>query len=188
MQVDLFAANRMTATSPVSPISLNQLPQPYDISVAVQEALRLNSPSNVETCHPSMEISLIEDSDMYEAVLTDQTSCDSLEEEIEGLLPDIISEDLLDDVWNNVTLPDLDIEGENAANMEELEQFVKYIDGEDESNEKNKTQQNQKPQYARKHFMPTPSNPTCKVELVNSDIWQRFSFVGTEMVITKNGR
>ena len=178
----------MTATGSVSPISLNQLPKPYDISVAVQQAFKLNSPSDVETCRPAMEISLIEDNDIYRGILTYRSSCDSLEKEIEGLLPDIISEDLLDDMWNNVTLPDLDVEGENAANMEELEQFVKYIDGEDESNEKNKTQQSQKPQYARRLLTPTPSSLTYKVELVNSEIWQRFSSVGTEMVITKNGR
>ena len=91
-------------------------------------------------------------------------------------------------MWNNVTLPDLDVEAENAANMEELEQFVKYIDGEDENSEKDKSQQSQKPQCARKLPTPTPSFLTCKMELVNSELWKCFSSVGTEMVITKSGR
>ena len=100
----------------------------------------------------------------------------------------IFNQDLLDDVWNNITLPDLDIEGENAANMEELEQLVRYIDGEYEKSEKNNTQQSQKPQCARKVLKQTPRYLTCKVELVNSEIWKRFSSEVTEMIITKSGR
>lgn len=177
----------MNSSDPVSPISLNQLPQPYDISAAVQQALSLNSPSDVGMCQPTMERSLIEDNDIYIPPLTDQSSCNPIENEIEDLLPDLVSEDLLDDVWNNVTLPDIDIdmEGENAANMEELEQFVRYIDGEDESNEK---EQSRKLRCTRKHLMPSPHYLTWKMQLQNLELWKGFFAIGNEMIITKNGR
>ena len=181
----------MNFTDPVSPISLNQLPQPYDISAAVQQALSLNSPSDVGMCRPTMERSLIEDNDIYIPALTDQSSCNPLEKEIEDLLPDLVSEDLLDDVWNNVTLPDIDIdmEGENAANMQELEQFVKYIDGEDESNEKEESQKSRKLRCTRsKHLMSSPQYLTWKMKLQNLDLWKSFFAIGNEMIITKNGR
>ena len=104
------------------------------------------------------------------------------EKEIGGLVRYLISEYLLvlNDLLNNVILPDLDVEEENGANMEKFEQFVKYIDGEDE--------QSQEPQCARKLLLPTPRYLTCKVKLLNSELWKCFSSVGTEMIITKSGR
>ena len=182
----------MEASRPVSPVSLNQLPQPYDISAAVQQALRLNSVEAAAYASNSRIKSCTQISE-------DQSNWHCLDnEDIEELLPQL---DLLEDVWSNVTLPDIEKDSDNSANMEELERFCKYIDGEERQEEtslhvneaemKNEEVVNSG-HTCKKGARKMASTCTCmsrySVLLENSDLWEQFAKNGTEMVITKNGR
>lgn len=166
----------MATTSPVSPISLNQLPRPYDISAAVQQALNLN---HADSC--SFNELPSRSSEDFEQ------DCECLDEEdIEQLLPEL--DMLAEDVWSDVTLPDVDKETaeDNSANMEELERFCKYIDGDEEEAPEVK-QENRKTPPSRS-CVPRGGMTNSSVALESAELWQQFSLIGTEMVITKNGR
>lgn len=168
----------MATTSPVSPVSLNQLPRPYDISAAVQQALSLKH----------TDTSNFKDFQGKPGEDFEPQECDCLdEEEIEQLLPEL---DMLENVWSDVTLPDLDkgASADNSANMEELERFCKYIDG-DEDEMPEVIKQETKPRTPARSCVPRKVSTTnYTVSLENAELWQQFSQIGTEMVITKNGR
>ena len=170
-------------SSPISPVSL---PQPYDISAAVHKALKLDL-AHVNTCQNNVQ----------EASTQKQEDISSLEPaaDIDELIPNLIGSEFLDEaVWDNVTLPEdmeTDAWGENtSANMEELERFCRYIDGDTETEEDTDEYNSpvKKRQRSGNKSMHQGSLEYAQVELVNSDLWTEFSQIGTEMVITKNGR
>lgn len=195
----------MANTSPVSPV---ELPRPYDISAAVQQALSLNVSGRQLQGDPELQESPGRSLDCS------FHRGDSLDdEEIEELLPELGM--LGEEVWTDVALPDVDTKGsitpDNSANMEELERFCKYIDGDDEGTQdlvKIKREKSNPPMSSAgaaatgKCHSRAPRKPPSlsassssssnsnnySVTLENAGLWQQFSQIGTEMVITKNGR
>ena len=189
----------MANTSPVSPV---QLPRPYDISAAVQQALSLNVAGRPLHGDPA------ELEEPPGRSLDCSFQGDSLdEEEIEELLPELGM--LGEDVWTDVALPDVDTKGsitpDNSANMEELERFCKYIDGDEDGPQdlvkikREKSNSTNPPIVTNKCLgraprktpgppSSSPSSSNYSVTLENAGLWQQFSQIGTEMVITKNGR
>jgi hypothetical protein len=170
----------MASDSPASPVSLNQLPRPYDISAAVQQALSLNSAANLSGSKQT--------EDCTEITIEESTECNLDEEEIEELLPEL---DLLEDVWNNVALPEIDKGSDNSANMEELERFCKYIGGDEEETHDEIKQEHGGLRDTRKpcsRSRKVPVQLRHNVILENAELWEQFALNGTEMVITKNGR
>ena len=185
-----------TASSPISPVNL---PKPYDISAAVHQALKLDLNTPPPTVHAVEPTNLVpkKEADVYECVSTG---------DIEELIPNVIdNSDFIDDVWDTVTLPeeivDTDAWGtENtSANMDELERFCRYIDGDTETEEELENSFNTPEKKRRdsrsKHSTGMPAAAVggsalqyLQVELVNSELWEEFNHIGTEMVITKNGR
>lgn len=188
----------MANTSPVSPV---ELPRPYDISAAVQQALSLNVAGgrSLHSDHAELE-------EQPRRSLECSFQGDSLdEEEIEELLPELGM--LGEDVWTDVALPDVDTKGsitpDNSANMEELERFCKYIDGDEEEPQDlvkiKREKSNSNPPIATNKCIAraprmtpaqssSPGSSNYSVTLENAGLWQQFSQIGTEMVITKNGR
>ncbi len=184
------------SSSPISPVNL---PQPYDISAAVHQALKLDVPPREIIVH----INTGQDQQVHDSISPD---------DIDELIPNVIdTSDFIDDVWDNVTLPeeiaDTDAWGENnSANMDELERFCRYIDGDttEEESEDSYSCSSHKLRKVdkRKRFslsMMTESShhdaaggvaalQYLQVELSNSELWEEFNMIGTEMVITKNGR
>ena len=126
------------------------------------------------------------------------------EEELEELLPDLVTGDILEEScnWENVTLPEMDTEfwnGDNSTNMADLEKFCKYIDGEEEeevvpsTNKRVTKGKAPKSKCVRQLLMPPSKSAQSKyltwhLELANASLWRKFHSIGTEMVITKNGR
>lgn len=197
-------------TDPISPVSLDLLPQPCDISAAVQQALKLDSDSSferemqsgVQSDLPGQNQSQPADESEAEKEAIDMPP----EEELEELLPDLATGDILEEScnWENVTLPEMDTEfwnGDNSTNMADLEKFCKYIDGEEEEEEmvttssKRVTKEKAPKSKCVRQLMMPPSKSTLQsryltwhMELANAGLWRKFSSIGTEMVITKNGR
>lgn len=179
------------SSNPVSPVSLNQLPRPYDISAAVQQALSLNC---VE--QPAVYSSSILGHSRMKTFTDvrgeEKGNWNCLDEEdIEELLPEL---DLLEDVWSNVTLPaEMEKSSDNSANMEELERFCKYIDGDEDE-----TSYDTDHEVKQEQIVHSSRKPKCvrkitamsryNVMLENTELWEQFALIGTEMVITKNGR
>ena len=197
-------------SNPESPESLHELPQPYDISEAVAQALRIKSsssacdessyrPARRPTKRTTSEIKERED-DVHKNV--SQTT----EEAYEDLIPELGADSLLDEVFDNLPLPDMDTDAWSEridSNREELERFCKFIGGEDEeytltssktrSRQKRAVRSPAKPDCARQLQIALPPTAVSSyahpvVELVNAQLWREFSSIGTEMVITKNGR
>ena len=203
-------------STPNSPESLHELPLPYDISVAVAQALRIKSSSSCDessnfrpaigTCptkRTTSETKEREDDAGHKNIST-------TEEAYEELIPELGTGNLLDEVFDNLSLPDMDTDAWSErmdTNREELERFCKYIGGEDEeytvtpskgrSREKRKAEGKRavqsKPDCVQQLQIALPPSAVSSyappvVELVNAHLWREFSSIGTEMVITKNGR
>ena len=178
------------ASSPISPVNL---PLPYDISAAVHQALKLDLAPEI----PKIDAQTVEQEPLE---MHDSLSSGDIEE----LMPNVIdSSDFIDEVWDHVTLPD-DTEGawgENtSANIDELERFCRYIDGDNDTEEdfensysspekRNKDRSSKFPcGVVANHGASGSALQYLQVELVNSELWEEFNQIGTEMVITKNGR
>lgn len=197
------------SSSPISPVNL---PQPYDISAAVHQALKLEVPQDDHRT-PDTSINLTKHSSTgQELEIYDSVSSGDVDE----LLPNVMdSSDFIDDVWDNVTLPeeivDTDAWGENtSANIDELERFCRYIDGDNEMDEDFEDSFSSPEKKDRNklnisnnggagigsgssashngHSKGSRSLQYIQTELVNSELWEEFNKIGTEMVITKNGR
>ena len=193
-------------SNPDSPESLLELPLPYDISVAVAQALRINSVSSTDgaaTFYPCMngprDFAVKRPANGAVDVPYKVTS-QSTEEAYEELIPDLGPENLLDEVFDNLSLPDMDPDAWSEGidtNREELERFCKYIGGDDEDrgsmlpNSKSRSRSAARIRSQAQHMHTVAAAPSYAppvVDLVNARLWQEFNHIGTEMVITKNGR
>ena len=199
-------------STPDSPESLHELPLPYDISEAVAQALRIKSSSSCDessfrpamTTRPTKRTTSEPKGREGDA---GHKNISTTEEAYEELIPELGAGNLLDEVFDNLSLPDMDTDAWSErmdSNREELERFCKYIGGEDEeytvtpskrrSREKRKAEDKRaKPDCERQLQIALPPSAVPSyappvVELVNAHLWREFSSIGTEMVITKNGR
>lgn len=195
----LIAMAYPMSSSPISPVNL---PKPYDISAAVHQALKLEIPASPTADDVPNHIEHNNTSHDQDIDIHDSTSSGDVDE----LLPNVMDgSDYIDDVWDNVTLPeeivDTDAWGENtSANIDELERFCRYIDGENEMDEDFEDSFNSPEKKDRSKINISSSSGRgssshasrslqyVQTELVNSELWEEFNKIGTEMVITKNGR
>lgn len=185
---------------PASPESLHELPQPYDISAAVAQALRINSSSSCEISSfrpartPRTTKRTTSEANERQHALHKAIS-QTTEEAYDELIPELGAENLLDEVFDKLSLPDMDTDAWSEgmdSNREELERFCKYIDGEEIGDRLGPasatsgmticTRRTQSQARAVTSYAPPV------VELVNAHLWREFTSIGTEMVITKNGR
>ena len=177
------------ASSPISPVNL---PQPYDITAAIHQAMKFELPREIPHLSTTGQ-----DQEIHDSISPGDT---------DELMPNVIDTcDFIDEaVWNDVTLPEeiaeTDAWGENtSANIYELERFCRYIDGDTETEEESEDSYGSphkrlKTDCKRKFNIMAESHGASstlqylQVELANSELWEEFNQIGTEMVITKNGR
>ena len=207
-----------------SPASLNELPLPYDISVAVQQALSLNaSPEGAAAqgtaCSAKRPVKN-SGAERESKVRADKKPVQTTEEAFDKLIPELTAKDVLEDVFDSLSIPAMDTDAwaaeneEQGSNMEDLERFCRYIDGDEETESDRSGQTSPVLEKYRPKTVPCLGSPVKPVrssaprcvrqiamppapvanytpwtmELVNKDLWHQFSGIGTEMVITKNGR
>lgn len=199
-------------SNPNSPESLQELPLPYDISAAVAQALRINSASSFDGAAPfypcasgTREYPVKRSTTNHGATIdvpykmVSQTT----EEAYEELIPELGPENFLDEVFDNLSLPDMDTDAWSEGvdtNREELERFCKFIGGDEHEDRvssslsllqsprsKPRTSAGRRTLSQPIHTVPTSYAPPV-VDLVNARLWREFNMIGTEMVITKNGR
>lgn len=207
-----------------SPASLNELPLPYDISAAVQEALCLNASPEAAGVHDladsakcSVKYSGIERENRVRA---DKKPVQTTEEAFDKLIPELTAKDVLEDVFDSLSIPPMDTDAwaaeneEQGSNMEDLERFCRYIDGDEEAESDRSGQTSPVLDKYRPKTVPCLGSPVKPVrssatrcvrqiamppapvanytpwslELANKELWHQFNGIGTEMVITKNGR
>ena len=193
-------------SNPNSPESLLELPLPYDISVAVAQALRINSESSNDgaaTFYPSMsgQRDFAAKRPANGAIdVPYKVISQSTEEAYEELIPELGPENLLDEVFDNLSLPDMDPDAWSDGldtNREELERFCKYIGGDENEDRASllpspkirpRSAARGRSQAQHMHAVAASSYAPPVVDLVNARLWLEFNMIGTEMVITKNGR
>ena len=213
-------------TMSISPVdSLGELPQPFDISSAVFRALRLSSSggTEVESHRPASErLKSLTATDGGERSKAPTPGVSSVPNTFDdSVLEDIHLAEMEIEAWAEMRSEDL-----LDTEIEQLDDFCRYIDNDSDEELDSKTENGDKPtcaershsysDYPRKRTRQPPakkrrctyyegSSPDVspvkyapepllqqdcpwRVRLQNSVLWRQFDRIGTEMVITKNGR
>ena len=197
--------------------SLHELPLPYDISSAVSRALRLDSIGGPELPVPGSQrpLNSMAGRDVWSTskAVNPRPSAYYTYNSLEDYALEDIQFEMNIRQTTEVDVGTL----ESQNSIEQLEEFCNYIDNEEDLHipdppdfdslgrngcrqyhsvsESKRSKQPPSKKRRKTVDIECPSGPDVaikrynwKISLANSDLWKKFDEIGTEMVITKNGR
>ena len=166
--------------------SLRALPQPYDISTAVSRTLRLSSSStagtNRDVARPGRR------GPAYRVTAPDGGSATKGP----GLYSAADSRTYSFETYFEDVQLEMEVEGwssdgrSGGATEPHLDQFCRYL----QSGDHDSSPESSPAKYSPGVYRPSlqQHQPGWTVRLENDRLWKQFDSIGTEMVITKNGR
>ena len=167
--------------------SLRELPQPYDISTAVSRALRLSSSTGTDCdvdrparCGPAYRLTgydggnALKGPEFYSAP---ESHTYRFENYFEGVQLEMEVE-----AWSS------DDKSGGAEEPQQLDMFCRYLQNGDYESSPENSPEKYPPRIHHPCYQQPRHHPGWTVRLENDRLWKQFDSIGTEMVITKNGR